>query len=332
MTVSMPSVTAIVCTRNRAERLEACIRSLLCQSLGRDHYEILVVDNASTDHTPRLCATYESEPGFRWIREPAVGLSHARNTGWRQAKGKYLGYIDDDAEADRGWIEAALRCFETVTPPPAWVGGPIDLAWDAARPSWLTAALHGPLGEVDWGENPLFLTADCHLGGGNSFFPRSVLEKAGGFDTRLGRQGACLLSGEETELAWRLTDQGGLLYYHPRVRIRHHVEPDRLKTGWFYRRYYWGGYTDALMMRTLRGSGHDRRIGAAQAGGKAIRRGDQVRRLLGNLARAAGFCASAQGRVLGRVYMAYVAGRVAGSIAAQRRTAAPQDAEGPHRE
>jgi glycosyltransferase involved in cell wall biosynthesis len=322
-----PKITAIVCTRNRAARLETCIRSLREQTLARDAYEILVVDNASTDETPLRCADHAKEPGFRWVRESAVGLSQARNTGWRQARGQFVGYIDDDAEAEAQWIEAALGCLETVSPTPSWVGGPIDLSWDAEPPSWLTDIMFGPLGKVDWGSEPKFVTADCHLGGGNSFFPRTVLENIGGFDTRLGRQGENLLSGEETQLAWRLAERGGTLFYHPAIRIRHHVDGPRLNPVWFYRRYYWGGYTDVVMNRTL-GRTQNNRAAPDQSGleGNRLRVG-QTRRLLTNLLQSTGFCVSAKSRIMARSYMAYVAGWSVGYVTISRRMRAAQDAE-----
>ncbi|MCX5840401.1 MAG: glycosyltransferase family A protein [Deltaproteobacteria bacterium] len=73
-------MTAIICTRNRAVLLDSCIRSVLSQTLPRQQYEILVVDNNSTDDTAAVCAAYAGQ-GIRSIVEPVVGLSRARNTG-----------------------------------------------------------------------------------------------------------------------------------------------------------------------------------------------------------------------------------------------------------
>ena len=77
----MIQITAIVCTRNRAEMLARAIDSLVAQSLPAKKYEILVVDNGSTDNTPELLHERASQYGnLRYVSEPELGLSKARNT------------------------------------------------------------------------------------------------------------------------------------------------------------------------------------------------------------------------------------------------------------
>jgi glycosyltransferase involved in cell wall biosynthesis len=309
-------LTAVVCTRNRAARLELCLRRLLRQSAPRGAYEILVVDNGSTDGTADVCRRFEPD-GVRRIEEPVVGLSPARNAGWQAARGAYVGYLDDDGQAEETWIAAAAEVFSTVRPEPAWTGGAIDLDWEVPPPSWLDRPLWECLGHLDYGSPPRWLEPDERLGGGNSFFPRAWLERLGGFDTRLGRQGDALLSGEETQLQRRIEAAGGRLYYRPDIRMRHHVPAERATPSYFYRRYYWGGITDAVIRRTLRAPAAGA-VGspAATPLPSAATRGDPrpaaaLVRLLRNAAAAAGF-ARRDARVRGRIYLAYVAGRLAG--------------------
>jgi len=220
-------ITAVICTRNRAEFLDKCLKSLLVQSLSRDCFEILVVNNGSTDATGDVLGRYADDQGIRIIDEPIVGLSRARNTAWQEARGKFVGYIDDDAVADSIWLESALGSFCGVSPVPDWVGGPIELEWEEPNPGWITEELAVPLGLVHWGNTPRMIRFPQRLGGGNSFFTRDRLRQLGGFDERLGRGGAGLLSGEETQLQLRFEAADGVQdrYRWKSVRFHRSYQP-----------------------------------------------------------------------------------------------------------
>ena len=193
----LPIITAVICTRDKAYFLDKCIQSLLRQSLDREKYEILVVDNGSTDETADVLKRYNQAPMLRSVYEPVVGLSRARNTGWREASGRYVGYIDDDAAAEEGWLESALWCFENLYPMPDWVGGPISLDWEIASSDWINVELSVPLGKVYWGDEPCRLTNHQRLGGGNSFFLKRRLKELGGFEERLGRKYGSRFMGQD---------------------------------------------------------------------------------------------------------------------------------------
>ncbi len=299
-----PVISGVICTHNRERFLERCIKSLLQQTLDDELYEIIVVDNGSTDATREICDAFKHHPNFSYVFEPVLGLSSARNTGWQIARGRYVGYLDDDAVADETWFEKALWSFEKVEPSPDWVGGPIELEWEVESPDWITREHWTTLGYVNCGEKERFLTASGErLGGGNSFYPRSLLEKMQGFDTRLGRKKNLLLSGEETQFQHRLKAMGGRLYYHPGIRIFHFVPRERTIPGFFYRRYYWGGITDYLMSKTLQGVTFEH---IAQPGNK----GSQVGRLLKNCIKALGVSRSKADTLQSRIYLSYVIGQI----------------------
>lgn len=300
----IPDITGIICTHNRERFLERCIRSLLTQSLDSVHYEILVVDNGSTDTTRQICEKFSGYKNFRYVYEPVLGLSSARNTGWRQAKGKYVGYLDDDATAVHTWFEKALWSFENVEPMPEWVGGPIDLEWEVDAPAWITAEYQETLGFVNWGNSERLLSGSGErLGGGNSFYQKSILVKMQGFDTRLGRKKTMLLSGEETQFQHRLKSLGGKLFYHPDVRIFHFVGKERTKPQFFYKRYYWGGITDYLMSRTLK----DEEVSFEHIDQEQNDE-SQVGRLIINIMKSAGLFVSENEKIKSRIYMSYVFG------------------------
>ena len=308
-----PFITAVICTRNRARQLDLALRSLLRQTVPRAQYEILVVDNGSTDDTPAVCAA-QASAGVRCVAEPVAGLSRARNTGWREARGDVVGYLDDDGQAAPGWLAGVLETFRDVRPAPAWAGGPIDLDWRVPPPAWLDAPMQECLGALDLGNEPRWLAPHERLGGGNSFFPRALLAELNGFDERLGRVNNLLLSGEETQLQRRIEARQGRLYYHPAIRMLHDVPPERVRPAFFYRRYYWGGITDTVIRRTLR----EHLPGAGAALPTAMSRGgtrtrDTLRRALPRIVAAAGV-ATRDNRIRGRIYLAYVLGICRGRL------------------
>lgn len=311
-----PDITAVICTRNRAEWLKPALESLLAQDLPRDRYEILVVDNASTDSTPTVCATYAGQ-GVRYVLESQVGLSHARNAGLRHARADLIAYLDDDAEATPGWLSAARTCFLSVKPSPVWVGGPVHLIWSQPRPEWIDGVLEEALGALDLGAEARWLSTDERLVGCNSCFSKTALEQAGGFNARLGRIGRLLLSGEETELQRRFESRNQRLYYHPDVKMTHHVALERLAPAFFYRRFYWGGITDVCIRCALRAAGiKDLALPSTQA--KQSSDGlSRLHRLLVHGWGATGIRGRAQA-IKSRVYLSYVAGCLVAPWYAQR--------------
>ncbi len=305
--VSMPDISAIVCTHNRADYLQGCIDSLIDQSLEAECFEIIVVDNGSTDGTEQICERYADIANFRYILEPVLGLSQARNRGLQEARGKCIGYIDDDAEADRDWLRRALESF-ALDPAPDWVGGSVTLVWEAERPSWLTEYYFGALGWVNWGPEPRFLDPKSEwLVGCNSLFSRQTLEKLGGFDTRLGRKKNLLLSGEEVQLHHKIQAMNGAFYYHPEIHVRHLVAKERATPAYFYRRYYWGGITDYIMARTLRGVPSQMVVAAEETNSR-------LGRLMSHSLKSTGIGAPEDKTIQSRIYMSYVAGQLAAVI------------------
>ncbi len=303
-------ISAIICTRNRAAFLEKCLCGLLKQTISPDHFEIIVVDNGSTDNTTEVLAKFADNPLVRVTTEPVAGLSRARNRGLKEAKAPYVGYIDDDAVPGERWLEAALEVFHGINPQPDWVGGPVTLEWEVAKPGWINEELSAPLGWVDWGDVPRPLNTSEWLIGANSCFRKDCLERLGGFDERLGRQGSCLLSGEETQIKKKIEASGGMLYYHPDVTVRHFVPADRVKTSWFYRRYFWGGVTDCFMKKTLSQKGLTEEVVQLPIDSQQC----QMSRLLGNILPAAGLSLSVTKTIHARIYISYVLGWLFGMV------------------
>lgn len=307
--MNSPLVTAVVCTRNRASFLKKCLASLCRQSTDDAKYEILVVDNGSTDSTSEVVKSFTDSP-VRYVYEPVAGLSRARNTGWQNAHGSYVGYIDDDAVVEDSWIASVIWVFENISPAPDWVGGPIELEWELPGPDWIDQELRVPLGFINWGDEPRRLTRDERLGGGNSIYPKAILETLGGFDERLGRDGVSLLSGEETQLQKRVEARGGFLYYHPGIIIHHWVGKERIQPNWFYQRYFWGGVSDYFMNKTLSAQVCQNRANSRVDHRPAPE--SRWARVLKNIAYSVGLFGLQHQVIHARIYLAYVLGYLSG--------------------
>lgn len=245
---SAPYVSVVICTRNRVHHLLDAIRSVLEQAYPRNSYELIVVDNASSDPTPDSVRPFVESGKIRYVVEPILGLAHARNTGWKNARGQYVAFFDDDAIATPGWlgaIEEAFRSFPRV----GIVGGRVDPIWKKERPVWLSDEVAVSLTLLDWSDRPKeILNVDREwLVGSNMAIPRAVLEEVGGFHPWLDRVGSNLLSSGDVFLQKEIIRRGYACLYYPEMAIRHLVPANRLNQGWFRRRFYWQGISNAMM-------------------------------------------------------------------------------------
>lgn len=241
-------VSVVICTYNRADLLDRAIRSVVDQPLKTGTHEIIVVDNGSTDRTKEVVRQFNSDGNVRYVFEAEMGLCNARNTGWRQAQGRYVAYLDDDAIASPGWLAAIEEAFAT-TPGVGIVGGRVDPLWEAERPAWLSDDIAMSLTIVDWSDRPkLILDVRSEwLVGANMALPITVLADTGGFHPLLDRVGTRMLSSGDVFLQKQILRRGYSCLYHPDMAVRHLVPKSRLEKGWFIRRYFSQGLSDAAM-------------------------------------------------------------------------------------
>ncbi|MDJ0869632.1 MAG: glycosyltransferase [Myxococcota bacterium] len=222
-----PRLSIVVCTRDRPALLSDALASLEAQTLDGQLWELLVVDNGVGDGTREVVARH---PTARLVAEPRTGISHARNTGWRAARGDYVGYLDDDVRAPACWLAAARAVADGPSPPV--FGGPYTPVFGAARPVWFRDGY----ASLDLGPRARWLGAQEFLSGANLFVRRDLLAACGGFDPTLGMRGARLGYGEEPELQLRLRRRGCGVYFDPGLCVEHLVRPEQLRVVWFARR------------------------------------------------------------------------------------------------
>src|SRR5882724_6993780 len=134
-----PLISVAICTFNRSQYLGAAIESLANQTLDHMLYEVIVVDNNSTDATNQVveeAVRHHTNLDLRYVNESVQGLSAARNRAAQEAQGDFVAYLDDDAHAEPAWLGATLNAFQTLKPVPACVGGRIYPDWEGGVPDW----------------------------------------------------------------------------------------------------------------------------------------------------------------------------------------------------
>lgn len=240
-----PTISVVVCTYNRAEILAECVQSLTKQIVPSECFEILIVDNNSSDATPLLCKKFEGGSiAVRYFHEAKQGLSHARNRGWMEALSDWVAYVDDDCRIPAGWLEKACEIIETLSPD--IFGGPYYPFFLTPKPVWFKDEYGSHV--IDHTARPL--GPGEYLDGGNIFFRRALIEELGGFDPCLGMAGTVLAYGEETalQIKARETMLRPLIYYDPRLFVHHLVPHYKLKLDWILKQHARIGISTARMV------------------------------------------------------------------------------------
>lgn len=218
----MPSISIIICTRNRADSLRETLASIgRCEVSPELPAELIVVDNGSSDHTAEVVksASLKNMP-VRYLLEPRLGVSYARNRGMAEAAGSIFLWTDDDVRVPADWIPR--MCDPILRRQTEGVAGGVRLA-PHLDPEWLVGDVRGWLASTD-----VMLIAETCEGmiGANMAFSRAVLQKVPPFDPELG--GGGLGSHEESLFARQMLKAGYRIVPLPHVAVEHHFDPARL--------------------------------------------------------------------------------------------------------
>jgi glycosyltransferase involved in cell wall biosynthesis len=229
-------VTVIVCTRNRGQDLARGLESIAASKMpSTTTWEILVVDNNSTDRTREVVEDFSRRyPGrFRYLLEPKLAKFNALNSGIANARGEILAFVDDDVTVEPRWLRnlTAELCSSRE-----WAGtaGRILPAQTFEPPPWLSWEHCGGIlcGNFDLGNHPSELDLNHAPHGANMAFRRAMFENYGGFKTGLG-PGPQRLPNGDTELGRRLMKAGERLRYEPSAVVYHPVAQGRLTKEYF---------------------------------------------------------------------------------------------------
>jgi hypothetical protein len=236
--------SVVICTYNRLDHLLASVESALGQTVPSDHYEVIVVDNASTDGTAQAVqALIPAHPSLRYIYETRLGLATARNTGWQAAQGKFVAFLDDDAKAESNWLETAQKLIDANPTNLRCVGGPIHPFYTSPKPDWwLDKYEIRTRGDVQ-----RHLKSGEYFSGSNMIWLRDTLEKYGGFESGAGMKGNQLGMGEETGLFRRIweAEETPVFLYSPDLRVYHWVPPEKMTMRYILKRASANGQFEA---------------------------------------------------------------------------------------
>lgn len=234
--------SVIISTYNRPKLLRLCLRSLVRQRLDRSLFEILVIDNLPDSKlSSSLVSELKSELKHHDIiykLEAKPGISPARNTGAKIAKGLYLAFIDDDATASKDWLETAV---DVIKKKQAGIfGGPIKPWFRSAKPDWFKVSYE----TRTFGKEPRFLTKNEYLSGSNIFISRKIFNCLEGFSPDHGMMPLQRRFGEETLLQQRfLKEHQGLIWYEPTLTVSHLVPVSKMSVRYSFQTHYQLGVT-----------------------------------------------------------------------------------------
>jgi GT2 family glycosyltransferase len=201
--IRWPRMSVVVCTYNGQRTIRDCLEGV--RRLRYPDFEVIVVNDGSTDQTPAIVGEYD----VRLISTENRGLSSARNTGWQAATGEIVAYLDDDAYPDADWLTHLAATF--LRSAHVGVGGPnIAPPGDGKIAKCIALAPGNPTHVM------LSDREAEHIPGCNMAFRRVTLEAIGGFDPRF------RVAGDDVDVCWTLRERGGTLGFSPAAVVWHH--------------------------------------------------------------------------------------------------------------
>lgn len=225
ITDDFPFISVVVCSYNGSKTIRDTMEGL--QRLQYPHFEVIVVNDGSTDHLAKIVKEYP----VRLISTTNRGLSAARNAGMQYARGEIIAYIDDDAYPDPHWLHYLAHAYRTTDH--ACIGGPNILPEEDGPIA--TCVANAPGGPVH-----VLISDDIaeHVPGCNLSIRKNVLMKIGGFDP------VYRAAGDDVDVCWRVQEAGCTIGFHPGAVVWHHRR-NSIKAYWKQQKGY--GKAEALL-------------------------------------------------------------------------------------
>ena len=240
--------SVVIATYNRAADLRETLASLARLS-PRDSWEVIVVDNNSTDATRQVVETSATHfpVELRYLFEPRQGRSPALNAGIGNARGSIIATTDDDVRVPADWLDRGADALAASGGD--YVGGRVLPIWGGSRPTWLS---NGPgkqwavIALLDYGAEMLEFGVRVPLGV-NMAFTRAAFDRVGLFDPDTGRRAGTLLGQEVREWCIRARKANVRGFYAPQMTVQHMIPQSRLTKQYFRRWFYWRGVSRAIL-------------------------------------------------------------------------------------
>ncbi len=239
------SVIIATYTPNMFKHFKECVESIQNQSYK--DIEIICIVDGNEKYFERIRAEFPDITIH--LNEKNYGLLVSRNKGVELSSGHVIAFIDDDAVADKNWIEELVKMYKAGA---IAAGGKLLPLWLTKKPSWLPEEFYWMIGATHLGF-PETVTEVRNTFGSNLSFRRDIFLELGGFNTEMGGiKGSRMLQSGETELCERMRKAYGKgVMYNPNAIVYHKIFEKRTKFSYLVKRAFWQGYSKAVMKKML---------------------------------------------------------------------------------
>lgn len=217
---SSPVISVIICTYNREKFLPNALDSLKNQTADKSIFEIVIVNNNSTDSTEEISLTFQkNNPQLQvvYVVEKNPGLSFARNKGIVTAKSELISFIDDDAIARTDFVDNLLSAFKNY-PDFGAIGGKVIPIYESGKePIWMNPYIQGVVSKVDYGNNTIEFKKK-YPAGCNMSFKKGLFDQHGFFNTDL------VYRGDDKFVFTNFRKKGVKILYDPNVFVNHYID------------------------------------------------------------------------------------------------------------
>ncbi|MBQ0029523.1 MAG: glycosyltransferase [Paludibacteraceae bacterium] len=224
-------LSIIICTYNREKYIYNLLKSLAENTLSKEEYEIILVDNNCADNTHaevnRFCDDFK-DVELHYFVETNQGLSYARNRGIQESKGDILVYVDDDALVNNQYLSTYSDFFKR-NPKIEAAGGAILPQYETEEPEWMSHYTRALItGKLDFGNKEREFPSNSFPGGGNAAYRKELFDRIGLFNVELGRKGNSLIGAEEKDLFDKMTSIGVRFFYLPNAILYHQIQAHKV--------------------------------------------------------------------------------------------------------
>ena len=234
-------ITVAICTWNRCSLLTQALEQMTTLTIPSGvKWELLIVNNNSTDNTDHVIESFSQRLPIRRLFEPKPGQSNARNLAVTEADGDYIIWTDDDVLVGEEWISSYCRAFKQW-PNAAIFGGSIHPWFEGEPPRWLQRTLFKVAGAYavrQLGTEPIPLSYNVLPYGANMAI-RKTEQARYVYDVSLGLRPNSSLRGEETTVIREMLAAGAEGRWVPEARVRHYIPKERQSTR-FLRSFFSG--------------------------------------------------------------------------------------------
>ncbi|MDR1678786.1 MAG: glycosyltransferase [Prevotellaceae bacterium] len=245
-------LSLIICTYNRDKYLYDALKHIAENDFPVSDYEIVLINNNSTDNTEAESACFEQDfpqVDFRYFMEKKQGLSYARNRGIAEARGEILVFLDDDSFVRPNYLRRLSENLKKYPDVNAF-GGKITPRYESGiAPKWISRWSYSWVSAIDLGNEVRLFPDNSFPIGANMGLTKRCIDRVGLFNTQLGRTAKNLMGGEEKDIFNRIKDLGGKIYYFPDIEVEHVIPESRTTTNYIRKMAFGVGISER--MRTL---------------------------------------------------------------------------------